>query len=70
MEINKANGFTVLADETTDISCTAKFSIFSTYYNADTKKICEHFLQFVPVICVTGKILATARSSWFRFKVS
>jgi len=58
-EINKAKCFAVLADETADISCIEEYSICARYYNEDTETICEHFLQFVPVVSVTGKSLAT-----------
>ncbi|XP_045471718.1 52 kDa repressor of the inhibitor of the protein kinase-like [Harmonia axyridis] len=55
--VNSAKCFTVLADETTDISTQKQASIGVRYlYNNDIK---EEFLQFVPVSDLTGKNLAT-----------
>lgn len=58
-EINDAKCFTILADETTDIACKEQLSICVRYFNSTTSKICEHFLQFVPVLSTTGESLAT-----------
>lgn len=54
--VNSAECFTVLADETTDISTTEQFSIGVRYIFEN--KIREDFLQFVVVSDVTGKNLA------------
>lgn len=55
--INSAECFTVLTDETTDISTNEQLSIGVRYiYN---KELREDFLQFVPVYDLTGKSLAT-----------
>ncbi|XP_045478380.1 uncharacterized protein LOC123683377 [Harmonia axyridis] len=54
--VNSAKCFTVLADETTDISTQEQASIGVRYlYNNDIK---EDFLQFVPVSDLTGKTVS------------
>lgn len=69
-QINEAQCFTVLADETADISCIEQYSICVRYFNENTKKICEHFLQFVPLTSTTGKDLAaTLLSSLEKFGI-
>ncbi|XP_008185846.1 zinc finger MYM-type protein 1-like [Acyrthosiphon pisum] len=59
-KINQAKCFTVLADETCDISGIEQFSLCVRYYESDTgtNKMREDFLKFVPVIDVTGNGLA------------
>lgn len=54
--INSAKCFTILADETTDISTLEQLSIGVRYIYE--KQIREDFLQFVPVYDLTGKSLA------------
>jgi hypothetical protein len=58
--VNAARCFTVLADETTDVSGTEQFSLCVRYVDDtdSTCKIREDFLQFVPIFDVTGKGLA------------
>ncbi len=56
--VNSAKCFTVLADETTDISQTEQVSIAVRYVDEMEYKIKEVFLQFVPVIDTSGKNLA------------
>jgi len=60
-KINNAKCFTILADETSDISSIEQFAlciryIESTYVN--NFKIVEHFLKFVPVELTSGQNLA------------
>ncbi|GBM66379.1 hypothetical protein AVEN_91964-1 [Araneus ventricosus] len=47
--------YSVLADETTDISQTEPFSLFVRYVADQAYKIREDFLTFVPVYDVTGE---------------
>ena len=54
-DINKSKGFTVLADETTDISNKEQLTICARYVHTEQKKIREDFLQFVEVKEVTGQ---------------
>lgn len=58
--VNAANCFSVLADETTDISGVEQFSLCVRYVDdtGSESKIREDFLQFVPLYDVTGKGLA------------
>lgn len=56
--INKAQCFTVLADETTDIACIEQVNIAVRYYWENS--IREEFLQFIPVAGTTGINLADA----------
>ncbi|XP_008178700.1 52 kDa repressor of the inhibitor of the protein kinase-like [Acyrthosiphon pisum] len=58
-KINKSQCFTILADETADVSGTEQFSICIRYFDTDLSKIMEDFLIFVPVTDVTGNGLAT-----------
>lgn len=59
-EINQARGFSVLADETTDISNIEQLSLCARYLKEVQNRYCvnEVFLRFVPVYDVTGKGLA------------
>ncbi|XP_050064205.1 zinc finger MYM-type protein 1-like [Aphis gossypii] len=57
-KINLAKCFTVLADETCDISGIEQFSLCVRYYDNDSKMMREDFLKFVPVVDVTGNGLA------------
>jgi len=56
--VNCAKAFTVLADETTDLSGIEQFSLRVRYVDIDCN-IREDFLQFVPVTDVSGKGLAS-----------
>ncbi|KAJ8932430.1 hypothetical protein NQ314_014687 [Rhamnusium bicolor] len=61
-EVNVAKVFSVLADETLDISNIEQFTLCVRYLKEDTNlkeyKICENFLQFTPVENTTGVNLA------------
>ncbi|XP_074030566.1 52 kDa repressor of the inhibitor of the protein kinase [Leptinotarsa decemlineata] len=57
-KVNAAQCFTVIADETTDISCTEQLSLCARYIDQETLTIREDFLQFVPVNDLTGKELS------------
>ncbi|KAF2882850.1 hypothetical protein ILUMI_23362 [Ignelater luminosus] len=57
-KINEAKFFSILADESTDISCIEQFSLCFRFYNSTTMKIEENFLKFVPVTNLTGQNLA------------
>lgn len=57
-KINQAKCFTILADETTDIAGIEQFSMCVRYFDKDTNRIREDFLQFVPVTDMSGKGLA------------
>lgn len=60
-EVNQAKCFTILADETADISSVEQLSLCVRYlkeYPLNTYKICEHFLRFVPVSSTSGEALA------------
>lgn len=56
--INRSQCFSVLADETTDIATVEQFSVCVRFIEND--KICEEFLQFIPVVSTTGKDLAAS----------
>jgi hypothetical protein len=60
-KINKAKFFSVLADETTDVSTVEQFSLcvrFVELMSNNEYKIVEQFLKFVPVQSTTGQRLA------------
>ncbi|XP_050059854.1 52 kDa repressor of the inhibitor of the protein kinase-like [Aphis gossypii] len=57
-EISKVKFFTVLADETTDITQVEQFSLCIRYFDETLMQIREDFLTFVPVDDVTGLGLA------------
>lgn len=61
-KINRAEGFSILADETTDISGIEQFSLCARYVKEiiDVSTLREDFLMFVPVNDVTGKGLSEA----------
>ena len=50
--------FTVLADETTDISCQEQISLCARFVG-DGFSVEEYFLKFVPVTDLSGKELAS-----------
>ncbi|KAF0747872.1 zinc finger MYM-type protein 1-like, partial [Aphis craccivora] len=57
-KINQSKCYTVLADETCDISGVEQFSLCVRYFDKETKTLREDFLKFVPVLDVSGKGLA------------
>lgn len=54
-KINLAGMYSILADETTDISCIKQFSLCVRYVESNILKLREDFLKFAPV---TGSCLA------------
>ena len=56
--INRSRFFSVLADETTDISCQEQLTLCARYVSDDFA-IEESFLQFVPITDLSGKNLAS-----------
>lgn len=56
--VNKAKCFTILADETADISGIEQVSLCARYVDLEKMIIREDFLQFVPTYDLTGKALA------------
>jgi len=56
--INRSSFFTVLADETTDISCQEQLSLCARFVGDDFS-VEEHFLKFVPLTDLSGKELAS-----------
>ena len=56
--INRSRFFSVLADETTDISCQEQLNLCARYVSDDFA-IEESFLQFVPITDLSGKNLAS-----------
>lgn len=58
-DTNKSKGFTILVDETTDISHKEQLILCARYVHAEQNKIREDFLQFVEVKDVTGQALST-----------
>jgi len=56
--VNKSKGFSVLVDETSDISNKQQLTICVYYVHLEQKKVREDFLQFVEVTDVSGKALA------------
>ncbi|XP_060845979.1 zinc finger MYM-type protein 1-like [Rhopalosiphum padi] len=57
-KVNAAKCFTVLADETADISGIEQFSLCVRYFEFSSMQMREDFLTFVPVTDVTGMGLA------------
>ncbi|KAL4143541.1 hypothetical protein QTP88_005860 [Uroleucon formosanum] len=56
--VNEAKCFSVLADETADVSGIEQVSLCVRYVELNTLKLHEDFLQFVPAVDMTGKGLA------------
>ncbi|XP_025407219.1 zinc finger MYM-type protein 1-like [Sipha flava] len=56
--VNTAKCFSILADETVDISGVEQVSLCVRYFNSNTLKLTEEFLQFVPTNNMTGKGIA------------
>lgn len=59
-KVNRSQAFSILADETSDISGVEQMSMCVRYLDTDegTHKICESFLTFTPVTDFSGKGLA------------
>jgi hypothetical protein len=49
--INESNFFSIIADETANISGTEQFAllVYARYYDKKNKNICEDVLKFIPV---------------------
>lgn len=56
-QVNDAACFTVLADETTDISVIEQLALCIRYVDKN-KKVNESFLKFIPIQSLKGKNLA------------
>lgn len=56
-QVNDSKCFTVLADETTDISVIEQLALCVRYVDKN-KKVNESFLKFIPVQSLTGNKLA------------
>ena len=56
--INRSKFFSILADETTDISCQEQLSLCARFLNDDLA-IEECFLQYVPIADLSGKNLTS-----------
>lgn len=57
-KVNEAKCFSVLADETADVSGIEQVSLCVRYVELNTLELHEDFLQFVPAVDMTGKGLA------------
>ncbi|KAL4153300.1 hypothetical protein QTP88_001133 [Uroleucon formosanum] len=57
-KINLCKYFSIIADETADISGIEQFSLCARYFDSTDKIIHEDFLKFVPVHDVSGRALA------------
>lgn len=57
-KVNAAKCFTVLVDETADISVNEQFSLCVRYFEFSSMKMRKGFLMFVPVTDVTVMGLA------------
>lgn len=57
-KINVCKYFSIIADETADISGIEQFSLCARYFDSTDKIIHEDFLKFVPVHDVSGRALA------------
>lgn len=56
--VNASKCFSILADETADVSGVEQVSLCVRYVEINHLELCEEFLQFVPTFDVTGKGLA------------
>ncbi|KAK5649293.1 hypothetical protein RI129_000322 [Pyrocoelia pectoralis] len=54
-KVNKAKCFSILADETTDISCVEQMTLCARYVDLESVTVREDFLQFVPIYDMSGK---------------
>lgn len=59
-KVNEAKCFSVIADETADISNVEQLSLCVKYIDLDHNSVREDFLQFVPIYDMTGKGIANA----------
>lgn len=61
-EINAAECFSILADETTDVSLKEQLSLCVRYVANTGKEVClrETFLKFVEIHSLTGKDIASS----------
>lgn len=58
--VNAAKCFSILADETTDISGIEQVSLCARYVELNTLTLTEEFLQFVPISDMTGEGIANS----------
>nr|CAH7760531.1 unnamed protein product [Callosobruchus chinensis] len=65
-KVNASRSFSILADETADISGVEQLSLCVRYVDNETPNIREDFVQFVPVHDVTGKGLANSIMEEYR----
>nr|CAH7766104.1 unnamed protein product [Callosobruchus chinensis] len=65
-KVNASRSFSILADETADISGVEQLSLCVRYVDNETSNIREDFVQFVPVHDVTGKGLANSIMEEYR----
>ncbi|XP_050065980.1 52 kDa repressor of the inhibitor of the protein kinase-like [Aphis gossypii] len=56
--VNKSKSFTILADETTDVSNKEQITLCVRYVDLDANKIREDFLQFIEIQNMSGKGLS------------
>ncbi|XP_046684428.1 52 kDa repressor of the inhibitor of the protein kinase-like [Homalodisca vitripennis] len=60
-KVKEAKFFSILADETSDVSTIEQFSLCLRYVDSDASnnyQICEQFLKFMPLTSTTGRELA------------
>lgn len=57
-KINDCKYFSIIADETVDVSGIEQFSLGARYFDSADKSIHEEFLNFVPVNVGNGRALA------------
>ena len=62
--VNRSRFFSVLADESTDLSCQEQLTLCASYISDDFT-LEECFLQFVPITDLSGKSLASTISNKF-----
>lgn len=69
-ELNKAKLFSILADESCEVSGIEQLSLCVRFFKKETRRIEEHFLGFVPVTDLSGQGLAlTILQSLEHFKI-
>lgn len=56
--VNKSKSFTILADETTDVSNTEQITLCVRYVDLNVKKMREDFIQFIEIQDMSGKGLS------------
>ncbi|XP_063623118.1 52 kDa repressor of the inhibitor of the protein kinase-like [Cydia splendana] len=57
-KIKKSKYFTIIADETTDVSICEQLAVCIRYFDVDTNEIQEDFLMFVEVVKLSGENIA------------